>query len=170
MNIIMNDEILYHGATVQVTNPLTHVGRKDLDFGPGFYLTNDREQAVKWAFTKAGRKPGSDAVLNSYSFSVQHFNENGEYRTKIFPEYNIEWLDFIAKSRKNMKPWEGYDWIEGGIANDRVISTVDAYIDGYMSADQAMDKLVNQHLRHQVCILNQEIIDKYLEFVNSEVL
>lgn len=82
----------------------------------------------------------------------------------------ILWLDFIAQSRKNCKPWEGYDWIEGGIADDRVISTVDAYIDGYMSASQAMDRLVNEQLRHQVCILNQEIIDNYMVFDHSETL
>ena len=60
--------------------------------------------------------------------------------------------------------------LRGGIADDRVISTVDAYIDGYMSASQAMDRLVNEQLRHQVCILNQEIIDNYMVFDHSETL
>ena len=170
MNMLTNDHILYHGAVIKVSQPLTHVGRSDLDFGPGFYVTNDREQAVKWAFTKAGRRPGSDAVLNIYKFEVDRFKTDDRYRIKVFPEYNVEWLDFISRSRKNCKPWEGYDWIEGGIADDRVISTVDAYIDGYMSASQAMDKLVNEQLRHQVCILNQEIIDNYLVFDHSETL
>ena len=45
---------------------------------------------------------------------------------------------------------------------------MDAYTDGYMTAEMAMDKLINETLRHQVCILNQEIIDKYLTFVKSE--
>ena len=64
-----------------------------------------------------------------------------------------------AASRKQQRPWLGLDWIEGGIANDRVISTVDAYTDGYMTAEMAMDKLINETLRHQGCILNQEIIN-----------
>ena len=98
------------------------------------------------------------------------FITDDRYRIKVFTEYNVEWLDFIAQSRKNCRPWEGYDWIEGGIADDRVISTVDAYIDGYMSASQAMDRLVNEQLRHQVCILNQEIIDNYMVFDHSETL
>ena len=76
-------------------------------------------------------------------------------------------LDFIALSRKGLQPWKGFDWIEGGIANDRVISTVDAYIDGAMTAEKAMGELIKEDLRHQVCILNQEIIDKYLTFVES---
>ena len=170
MNTVRNERLLYHGAVVQVAQPLTHVGRRDLDFGPGFYMTNDREQAVKWALTKAGRKPGTEAVLNTYMFNSEEFRNDTGYKIKMFPEYNVEWLDFIAQSRKNHKPWEDYDWIEGGIANDRVISTVDAYIDGFLTAEQAMDKLVNEHLRHQACIRNQEIIDKYLVFLSSEVL
>ncbi len=48
-----DNHILYHGATSIVREPLTHVGRSDLDFGPGFYVTHDREQAEDWAHTKA---------------------------------------------------------------------------------------------------------------------
>ena len=31
--------ILYHGSDIEVRHPLVHVGRSELDFGPGFYLT-----------------------------------------------------------------------------------------------------------------------------------
>ena len=41
---------------------------------------------------------------------------------------------------------------------------------GLITADQALDKLVKEELRHQVCISKQEIIDKYLNFVSSEIL
>ena len=37
---------LYHGSSVSVPAPLTGVGRKELDFGPGFYVTSLREQAI----------------------------------------------------------------------------------------------------------------------------
>ena len=40
---------LYHGSFVSVPSPLTGVGRRELDFGPGFYVTNIREQAERWA-------------------------------------------------------------------------------------------------------------------------
>lgn len=39
--------------------------------------------------------------------------------------YDIQWLDFIVASRKGQKPWEEYDIIEGGVANDQVIDTVE---------------------------------------------
>jgi len=38
-------QTLYHGSYVSVPNPLTGVGRRELDFGPGFYVTLLREQA-----------------------------------------------------------------------------------------------------------------------------
>ncbi len=85
----------------------------------------------------------------------------------MFPGYTKEWLDFISQSRKGLCPWKKYDWIEGGIANDRVIATVDAYIDGFITPEMAMDRLINEKLHHQICILNQEIIDRYLKYVES---
>lgn len=165
----MKNNILYHGSLVEVKEPLANVGRRELDFGPGFYLTNDKTQAESWAQTLAGRKKNAKAILNEYSFDVDKFEE-GVYKELVFREYNIEWLDFIAASRKCKEPWKEFDWIEGGVANDSVISTVDAYVDGFITADQALDKLVKEELRHQVCISKQEIIDKYLTFVSSEIL
>lgn len=165
----MNNNILYHGSLVEVKEPLANVGRRELDFGSGFYLTNDRTQAESWAQTLVGRKKNAKAILNEYSFDVDKFEEGG-YKELVFREYNIEWLDFIAASRKDKEPCKEFDWIEGGVANDSVISTVDAYVDGFITADQALDKLVKEELRHQICISKQEIIDKYLTFVSSEIL
>lgn len=41
--------ILYHGSNVEVKSPQIIKSRKLLDFGAGFYLTSDYEQAEKWA-------------------------------------------------------------------------------------------------------------------------
>ncbi len=56
--MFIDNHILYHGAVMSVPEPLARIGRSDLDFGPGFYVTNDRNQVIKWANTKAGRKRG----------------------------------------------------------------------------------------------------------------
>lgn len=47
---------LYHGSYIQVEKPLVMLGRKKVDFGQGFYLTNLRQQAASWAKTIAERK------------------------------------------------------------------------------------------------------------------
>ena len=162
----MSNKFLYHGAIMEVQCPLVNYGRPELDFGPGFYMTHDREQAENWAKTKATRKTTSIPVLNVYHFDEETFWQ-ANYTKRIFAAYNKEWLDFIAQSRKGQQPWEGIDWIEGGIANDSVISTVDAYVDNFITAEQAINQLVNEDLRHQVCVRKQEIVDKYLHFIES---
>lgn len=40
---------LYHGSDIEVSRPLVNIGRKELDFGPGFYVTSLYEQSIKWA-------------------------------------------------------------------------------------------------------------------------
>ena len=48
--------ILYHGSYIEVAAPLVNVGRRNLDFGKGFYLTSLKEQAKKWAQLVSSRK------------------------------------------------------------------------------------------------------------------
>ena len=40
---------LYHTGTLVIHEPDVHYGRKNADFGQGFYLTPDREFACRWA-------------------------------------------------------------------------------------------------------------------------
>ena len=39
--------ILYHGSNVEVKKPIILNSRKFLDFGPGFYMTSDLDQATR---------------------------------------------------------------------------------------------------------------------------
>ena len=63
-----------------------------------------------------------------------------------------------------------YDIVEGGVANDNVIDTVEDYENNIITAEQALGQLRYKKVNHQICILNQEIIDKYLTFKNSETV
>lgn len=63
-----------------------------------------------------------------------------------------------------------YDIIEGGVANDNVIDTVEDYENDIITAEQALGQLRYKKVNHQICIFNQEIIDKYLKFEHSEVV
>ena len=63
-----------------------------------------------------------------------------------------------------------YDVVEGGIANDNVIDTVEDYENGIITAEQALGQLRYKEVNHQICILNQEIVDKYLSFTSFEIL
>lgn len=156
---------LYHGSTIIVEHPLVNLGRKDLDFGPGFYLTPIYEQAAKWAKRIAIIRHSNVAYVNCYNYQVPD-----SYNTKVFKAYDEEWLNFIVASRKGLQPWLGFDMIEGGIADDRVIDAVEAYINGYADVEHTLSKLIYHKPNYQICILNQEIIDKYLHYKTNNKL
>lgn len=81
-----------------------------------------------------------------------------------FEHYDKAWLDFIAESRKEMRPWQDYDLIEGGVANDRVVDTVEAYIAGLISVELALSQLSYHKPNNQFCLLSQELTNRCLKF------
>ena len=157
---------VYHGATYIVASPLCHIGRDNLDFGKGFYVTDFREQAVSWATRVVNL--GLPQWLNIYELDVDYVREHA--RCKTFTAYDEEWLDFIVKSRQGKKPWRGYGYVEGGIADDRVITTIEDYLNGDISMEYALKRLSEHQPNSQICIISQEILDKSLHFIKAEPL
>lgn len=156
-------QILYHGSTAIVEQPLVNIGRKDLDFGPGFYITPLYEQAERWAKRMRIIRKAPEAYVNEYQWE-----HPADCRIKTFDAYNREWLDFIVCSRRGEQPWKDYDIVEGGIADDRVIDAVEAYIGGYADVEHTLSKLIYHKPNHQVCILRQSIIDSYLHYLSNK--
>jgi len=159
---------LFHGSYISVDSPLVKLGRKRVDFGQGFYLTKLRDQAQSWAETIAERRGrGFLPILSSYTFDFDSVKAEG-YRIKVFESYNLEWLHYVIDCRHGGELQNLYDIVEGGVANDNVIDTVEDYENGVITAEQALGQLKYKKVNHQICILNQEIIDKYLLFIKSE--
>lgn len=160
---------LYHGSYIEVSYPLVGLGRKKVDFGQGFYLTKLYEQATSWAETIAERKGrNTKPVVSSYSLDYESINNCG-YSVKVFDSYNIEWLEYVIDCRRGGEMQKRFDLVEGGVANDNVIDTVEDYENGIITAEQALGQLRYKKVNHQICILNQEIIDRFLTFKNSEI-
>ena len=155
---------LYHGSVDRIENPDCSRGRDNLDFGKGFYTTILREHAEQWARQVAFNRQGV-SLLNIYDFD----NEAAvrEYKYLNFPLYDEAWMDFIIDSRLGNKPWLSYDFIEGGIANDRVIDTIRLYMYGVMEKHAALKRLSEHQPNNQICFLNQDLVNKYLHFVES---
>lgn len=152
---------LYHGGVTMIEKPLVKVGRKNLDFGPGFYLTRREQQAKDWA-EKAGRQMMEAPVVNVYTLDYGIAMEH--YRCKVFENYDSQWLNFIVKCRQGYDPSLEYDLIEGGVANDRVIDTVEGYINGTIDERSALGELSKHQPNNQICILSQHLLDKCLVF------
>ena len=159
--------ILYHGSHLAVPQPLAKAGRRNLDFGPGFYLTKLKAQAEAWAVVVAGRKGRHVIpVVSVYHFDKEQALSDG-VRFKEFDTYNIEWLEYVVNCRQGKDFSEEYDVVEGGVANDNVIDTVEDYEKGVITAEQALGQLRYKKVNHQLCILSQFVIDKYLHFAED---
>lgn len=158
---------VYHGGTEIVQSPRVDVGRPNLDFGPGFYVTDIYTQAKDWAFKIADSR-GLPPVLNVYHLKQRDILSNG--RSLIFESYDKGWLEFVTQSRLGNRPWDGYDYIEGGVADDRVVNTIRLYMGGYISAQNALSRLKYFKPTNQICLLNQGLTDSCLTFVESQNL
>lgn len=156
---------VYHGGTSVVSEPLCAVGRDNLDFGKGFYVTNMRQQAFDWATRIANI--GMPQWLNIYEFDDEKAKA---FQKKQFDAYDKDWLQFIAESRKGMRPWAGYDLIEGGVADDRVVDTIEYYLNGDITEEMALQRLSMHQPNNQICILNQEVVESCLRYLKSEPL
>ena len=161
----MNNIIVYHGGTQIVETPICKFGRPNLDFGQGFYVTDIREQAVSWALQTANRRK-QQPILNMYLFEREIVVS--QFRCKIFKNYDEEWLHFIVASRNGERVAEAFDYIEGGVANDRVIDTVNLYMAGLMDLKTALTRLSEHQPNNQICLLSQAIADKHLKFNGTE--
>ncbi len=151
-----------------VPSPYVAVGRKRVDFGQGFYLTRLYSQARSWAETISERKGRNKIpVVSSYDLDYDSVLADG-YRVKVFNKYDIDWLDYVVDCRRGGEMSKNYDIVEGGVANDNVIDTVEDYEHGIITAEQALGQLAYLKVNHQICILNQEIINRYLKFISAE--
>ena len=108
--------MIYHGSTEIVENPQIITSYTGRDFGIGFYTTDIKEQAERWAKRQANYRNMNMAILNSYEFD----DDTPDLKVKTFTDYSIEWLDFVIECRSNPNSKHEYDLIIGKIANDNV--------------------------------------------------
>ncbi len=156
----MKIETLYHGSTSIGRHPQAGKWRKGLDFGPGFYLTPMRGQARQWAIRVKTIRATMNSVVNKYKLV-----RLDRHRIRRFDAYDEDWLGFLVQSRMGQKPWAGYDIVEGDVADDRVIDSIEAYVNGYSTLELTLSKLSFHKPNWQVCILNRDVIDDCLTYV-----
>lgn len=154
---------LYHSSDVSVVRPDTIHSRDFLDFGKGFYLTSIHAQAVSYAQRFIRRK--KEAWLNVYEFDF----ESMKWRIMRFDSYDGNWLNFVAKCRAGNDD-TNFDLVIGGIADDKVIRTLDRYFEGELSEDETLGLLKYEKPNIQYCIRSQKMLDECLKHIESNRL
>ena len=91
-------------------------------------------------------------------------DDPGKYDVLRFKQENEKWLDFVCACRKGDNIYRGYDIIIGAVANDDVFKIVDMYFRGIWSKQKALDELRYYKMNDQICIINQDVLDKELIF------
>lgn len=151
---------LYHSSTISVERPDTVHSREFLDFGKGFYLTSIYNQAIRYAQRYLNRN--KDAWINTYDFTFVL----SEWKVCQFDSYDKEWLNFVANCRTGNDNTD-FDIVIGGIANDKVILTLDRYFEGELSEDQTLGLLKYEKPNIQYCIRSQRMLDQCLKHITS---
>jgi len=157
--------ILYHGSFKAIEKPDISFSRNNTDFGKGFYTTTIKSQAEKW--TNRFKKRFGSGILSIYEVDEKSLREN--VYILEFDTYSIEWLDYIAESRKGSLVGN-YDLVIGGVANDDVFTTLSLYFRGYIEKEEAIKRLRYEKPNIQYCFRNQNIIDKYLKYTGMETI
>lgn len=156
---------LYHGSYVAIEKPDISFSRENVDFGRGFYVTPIKEQAVSWAQRFKCRD--GQGVISVYEIDASKLKE--EASILDFDEYSISWLDFIVLCRQGGSSGD-YDVVTGGVANDKVFNTIQLFLDGLIDKEDSLKRLRYEKPNMQYCFCNQEVINKYLTFISSEVV
>ncbi|MBR5696697.1 MAG: DUF3990 domain-containing protein [Paludibacteraceae bacterium] len=134
--------ILYHGSNIAIPKIDLRLGNPNKDFGKGFYLTEDEDQARRIAMIRA-RTFGGDMTINKYEFNETCLT-NGELKFKKFIGYTKEWAEFVCENRDNPNPEEQvheYDVVYGPIANDNVGLQIRKFQNGDIDIKTFLERL-----------------------------
>ncbi len=155
--------ILYHGSDKKIIKPSIEYARKNLDFGKGIYFTSYKKQAFSWAMRKKVRYKKS-AFINTYKMTLSF----DSYRVKDFKNETSEWLEYVLACRNNEDIYKQYDIVIGAVADDNIFKIIDFYNRGIWTKDRIIEEITYFEKNDQICILNQEILDKNIKFIEAE--
>ena len=150
---------LFHAGYEVIEKPDVHYGRKNADFGQGFYTTDSEDFACRWA----RESKDFDIIINHYEL-----NES-DLKIKEF-QRDSEWFKYIFSNRRMMPDaYSEYDLIIGPIANDTIYETFGIITSCFLSDEEAMKLLLVGPCAKQI-VLKSEKAAENLRFTGNEIL
>jgi hypothetical protein len=154
---------VFHGTNIVIERPIIINRFKTLDFGEGFYTTENENQAKDFAVKVCQRRsPTVCPIVNCYDFN-EDFNN---FSVLKFDAPNEKWLDFVVERRKGIALRKKYDLIIGPVANDDVFGTIILYEAGQLDKESAIKKFKVKKLYNQVVFCNELILSSLI-FIKS---
>lgn len=136
---------LYHGSYMAIPFPEIIKGKFTKDFGEGFYCTELKKQAVKWA------KRYDTPIVNIYDYQ-----SNEVLNILQFESMTDEWLDFIVACRSG-KP-HNYDIVIGAMADDQIYNYVADFMNGVLTREQFWVLAKFKYPTHQINFCTSEAL------------
>jgi hypothetical protein len=137
----------YHGTNILIGEIDIRRSRLRTDFGKGFYVGTNLGEARKWAASQSMLHETPTVIRYTLSDVIFNLNDNS-LRRLWFSAPTVEWLDFVRDNRRlvapdslQKEPRHDYDVVYGPVANDKVVDVVDDYIDGKVTADEAIARV-----------------------------
>lgn len=135
--------VVYHGSDTIVDIPSILEANRPLDFGGGFYVTSNKEQARSWAIKVAYRNANHHSCINKYVFDEEKAVK--ELNVIRFQCADEVWLDFICANRQGFYTGD-YDIVIGPVADDNVYRVVVEYENGDTDKESALKRLKTEKL------------------------
>lgn len=159
---------LYHGTNQDIVSIDLEMGLRYKDFGKGFYLTPEKDTAIRMAQKKA-RLFGGSATLITYEWDENSLNL---LKVKVFPaKASVDWFLFVDANRDREKdqPVHDYDIVIGPIADDGVVLQLTNYREGVYSPEEAARLLQDKYLDQQY-FFGTDAALQFLHKIKVEVL
>ena len=174
--ILTNGIKLYHASYKIVEKIDLSLCASGKDFGKGFYVTTDYNQAcrfIRTAIGKAIKNHVSDVKPNTGYISVFEYKQNlaSEIDYYEFKSADKDWIHCVVAHRKSgilkdeVEKWQKYDIITGKIANDSTNQVLTAYLNGFYGevgspeADETAIKfLLPNKLSDQICFRTERAL------------
>lgn len=168
-------EILYHGSDHVIEKPTLKGGKRNNDYGYGFYCTKSFDLAGEWA----SKSKGDKCIVNKYTISVENLRVLDLTESK----YSIlNWLAILLENRfftltspisiqakkyvlENFSvDISEYDVIKGYRADDSYFSFAEDFLNNTISVQQLSQAMKLGKLGVQYVLISQ----KAFEMLNFE--
>ena len=159
-------KILYHGTddtsarNIQRNGVDLRAGRKDVDFGQGFYLTNNYGTARRHAWDTAFRNKSNAAYvlkfeLDTINLSIKKFSDNHKWADEIFNQRHYR-IDNIVE-----------DMVIGPIADAGIVDLINDYANGNIDQKSFYGQITTKTLGTQFVIKTEKGVQR-LKFKGKE--
>lgn len=161
---------IYHGSSQIVETPTFGLGRKNNDFGLGFYCTESLELAKEWAVSSL-----RDGFANRYILDTEYLN----ILNLNSPEYTIlNWIAVLVDNRlfsiktpiaRRAKQYliehfninvNAYDLITGYRADDSYFDFAEAFLNNTITVEQLSRAMRLGKLGEQIVLKSQFAFSK----------